>query len=144
MGAAKLGSSSFRPKYSRPSFDFFVQAAPISARPTSTRCEGAFSPEAPLVINQPASDGATALTFADELNLEDLFAADDFDAWRDAARALAAEQVPPEDVVWQVGDTPVDLFAAAPDRPDSAPSCDIADAAALCCCCGGTKTVRDR
>ncbi|MCU6454265.1 UdgX family uracil-DNA binding protein [Sphingomonas sp. A2-49] len=49
-------------------------------------------------------------------------AADDFDAWRDAARALAAEQVPPEDVVWQVGDTPVDLFAAAPDMPPPAPS----------------------
>ena len=38
-------------------------------------------------------------------------APDDFDAWRDAARPLAAAEVPPEDVVWQVGDTPVDLFA---------------------------------
>ena len=36
---------------------------------------------------------------------------DDFDGWRDAARALAAEGVPPDDVVWQVGDAPVDLFA---------------------------------
>ncbi|HSI17459.1 MAG TPA: UdgX family uracil-DNA binding protein [Sphingomonas sp.] len=36
---------------------------------------------------------------------------DDFDAWRDAARALAADDVPPEDVVWQVGDDPTDLFA---------------------------------
>ncbi len=36
---------------------------------------------------------------------------DDFDAWRDAARELAAADVPPDDVVWQVGDTPVDLFA---------------------------------
>ena len=36
---------------------------------------------------------------------------DDFDAWRDAARALAADEVPPDDVVWQVGDAPADLFA---------------------------------
>ena len=46
-------------------------------------------------------------------------APDDFDAWRDTARALAAEQVPPDDVVWQVGDTPADLFAAAAE--ESAP-----------------------
>ncbi len=38
-------------------------------------------------------------------------APDDFDAWRDAARALAAAEVPPDDVVWQVGSDPVDLFA---------------------------------
>jgi len=44
---------------------------------------------------------------------------DDFDAWRDAARALAARQVPPDDIVWQVGDTPVDLFATAPDDAPS-------------------------
>ena len=49
--------------------------------------------------------------------------ADDFDAWRDAARALAADDVPPDDVVWQVGDAPQDLFAgeavahAAPKSP---------------------------
>jgi probable DNA metabolism protein len=36
---------------------------------------------------------------------------DDFDGWRDAARGLAAEQVPPDDVVWQVGDVATDLFA---------------------------------
>jgi len=36
---------------------------------------------------------------------------DDFDAWRDAARGLAAEEVPPDDVVWQVGEVPTDLFA---------------------------------
>ena len=36
---------------------------------------------------------------------------DDFDAWRDAARALAADDVPPGEVVWQVGDDPTDLFA---------------------------------
>ena len=38
-------------------------------------------------------------------------APDDFDAWRDAVRPLAAAQVPPDDVVWQVGDEPTDLFA---------------------------------
>ena len=38
-------------------------------------------------------------------------ASDDFDAWRDAARSLAAEEVSPDDVVWQVGDAPGDLFA---------------------------------
>ncbi|WP_337847547.1 UdgX family uracil-DNA binding protein [Sphingomonas sp.] len=37
---------------------------------------------------------------------------DDFDGWRDAARALAAANVPPEAVVWQVGDAPSDLFGA--------------------------------
>ncbi|WP_308815320.1 UdgX family uracil-DNA binding protein [Sphingomonas sp. GV3] len=42
-------------------------------------------------------------------------APDDFEAWRDAARALAAAEVPPGDVVWQVGDTPADLFAVAAD-----------------------------
>ncbi len=36
---------------------------------------------------------------------------DDFDAWRDAARDLAAVEVPPEEIVWQVGETPTDLFA---------------------------------
>ena len=40
-------------------------------------------------------------------------APDDFDAWRDAARALAVDGVPPDDVVWQVGDVAADLFAAA-------------------------------
>ncbi|MBB4154819.1 DNA polymerase [Sphingomonas jinjuensis] len=44
-------------------------------------------------------------------------APDDFDAWRDAARGLAAEQVPPDDVVWQVGDTVTDLFAGTGDAP---------------------------
>ncbi|MGY4399088.1 putative DNA metabolism protein [Sphingomonas sp. UYAg733] len=36
---------------------------------------------------------------------------DDFEGWRDAARGLAAEAVPPDDVVWQVGDVDGDLFA---------------------------------
>ena len=40
-------------------------------------------------------------------------APDDVDAWRDAARALVAADVPPDEVVWQVGDTATDLFATA-------------------------------
>ena len=48
---------------------------------------------------------------------------DDFDAWRDAARGLAADGVPPDDVVWQVGDAPVDLFAGeAESRATPPPS----------------------
>jgi probable DNA metabolism protein len=35
---------------------------------------------------------------------------DDFEGWRDAARSLAQARVPASEVVWQVGDTPVDLF----------------------------------
>lgn len=35
---------------------------------------------------------------------------DDFEGWRDAARALAGGRVLPSEVVWQVGDRPVDLF----------------------------------
>ena len=39
-----------------------------------------------------------------------LTAPDDFEGWRDAARNLAAARVPAWDVVWQVGETPADLF----------------------------------
>jgi uracil-DNA glycosylase len=46
---------------------------------------------------------------------------DDFDGWRDAARALAAEGVPPDEVVWQVGDTPEDLFASPSDLTAATP-----------------------
>ncbi|MGP7795690.1 UdgX family uracil-DNA binding protein [Sphingomonas sp. CLY1604] len=55
------------------------------------------------------------------MRIATLPAPDDFDAWRDAARALAAAEVPPDAVVWQVGDAPVDLFAAAGDA-DAAPA----------------------
>jgi probable DNA metabolism protein len=44
------------------------------------------------------------------MHVATLTAEDDFDGWRDAARALVAARVPAEDVVWQVGDTPADLF----------------------------------
>jgi len=50
---------------------------------------------------------------------------DDFDAWRDAARGLAAEAVPPEDVVWQIGDVAQDLFAGeavAREAPPASPA----------------------
>lgn len=39
-----------------------------------------------------------------------LGAADDFDGWRDAARTLVLGDVPPDQVVWQVGDGPGELF----------------------------------
>jgi len=38
-------------------------------------------------------------------------AEDDFDGWRDAARGLVLDQVPPDRVVWQVGDGRGELFA---------------------------------
>ena len=49
---------------------------------------------------------------------------DDFDTWRDAARGLAAGGVAPEEIVWQVGDAPDDLFATAADAalPPTGPS----------------------
>jgi len=40
-----------------------------------------------------------------------LSAPDDFEGWRDAARALAIEDVPPGAVVWQIEGAPTDLFA---------------------------------
>ena len=36
----------------------------------------------------------------------------DFDGWRGLARQFAAQDIPPQRIVWQVGDAPVDLFAA--------------------------------
>ncbi|EZP49147.1 UdgX family uracil-DNA binding protein [Sphingomonas sp. RIT328] len=49
------------------------------------------------------------------MRLATLSAPDDFDAWRDAARGFAAADVPPDDVVWQVGAAPADLFATTAD-----------------------------
>ncbi|WP_085810432.1 UdgX family uracil-DNA binding protein [Sphingomonas sp. TZW2008] len=46
------------------------------------------------------------------MRLVTLATPDDFDAWRDQARALASDDVPPEDIVWQVGSQVGDLFAA--------------------------------
>jgi DNA polymerase len=39
---------------------------------------------------------------------------EDFDGWREAARALALGRVPPGEVIWQVGEVPQDLFAGEP------------------------------
>lgn len=40
-----------------------------------------------------------------------------FDAWRDAARDLLSRAIAPEDVIWQFGDAPTDLFASAAPLP---------------------------
>ncbi|WP_294197413.1 UdgX family uracil-DNA binding protein [uncultured Sphingomonas sp.] len=50
-------------------------------------------------------------------------APDDMDAWREAARGLIAEDVPPDRVVWQVGSAPEDLFALSAE-PAAAPPVD--------------------
>ena len=47
---------------------------------------------------------------------------DDFDGWRDAVRGLVAGGVAPGDIVWQVGETPADLFAEDAIAPSSAPA----------------------
>jgi DNA polymerase len=39
---------------------------------------------------------------------------EDFDGWREAARALALRDVPPGEIVWQVGAAPTDLFGGEP------------------------------
>ena len=44
-----------------------------------------------------------------------LSAEDDFDAWRDQARGLVRIQAAPHDVIWKVGERPVDLFASSSD-----------------------------
>ncbi len=44
------------------------------------------------------------------MRLATLATEDDFDGWRDAARALAQAAVPPSDIVWQVGERATDLF----------------------------------
>jgi len=49
-------------------------------------------------------------------------AADDFEGWRDAARGLAAEDVPADQVVWQVGDAPADLFGSQEAASARAPA----------------------
>jgi probable DNA metabolism protein len=54
------------------------------------------------------------------MHVATLAAEDDFDGWRTAARALSLGAVPAEDVVWQVGDGPTDLFAGAGPQPVAA------------------------
>lgn len=48
--------------------------------------------------------------------------ADDVEGWRDAARALAAAHVPPDQVVWQVGAQPTDLFVGTATPPAALPA----------------------
>jgi DNA polymerase len=50
-----------------------------------------------------------------------LAAEDDFDGWRTAARRLSLAGVPAGDIVWQVGDAPVDLFGGGPEPVAAAP-----------------------
>jgi probable DNA metabolism protein len=50
-----------------------------------------------------------------------LAAEDDFDGWRAAARTLALAAVPPEEMVWQVGDAPGDLFGGTAEPESAAP-----------------------
>jgi len=45
---------------------------------------------------------------------------EDFDGWRAAARALAANAVPPSEISWQVGDAPQDLFGTGTAGPIAA------------------------
>lgn len=49
-------------------------------------------------------------------------AEDDFEAWRDAARACAAANLYPDQIVWQVNSAPADLFAAGAPPPASSPA----------------------
>jgi DNA polymerase len=53
------------------------------------------------------------------MHLITLTSEDDFEGWRTAARALIFADIPPQDVIWQVGSTPTDLFATA-DQPTPA------------------------
>ncbi|MDO6415071.1 UdgX family uracil-DNA binding protein [Sphingomonas sp. BIUV-7] len=39
---------------------------------------------------------------------------DDFDGWRAAARAYVLADIPPEQVIWQIGDQATDLFGGSP------------------------------
>jgi uracil-DNA glycosylase len=57
------------------------------------------------------------------MRLATLDAPDDFEGWRDSARAAVADGARPEDVVWQVGDVPADLFVGeAEARAGPSPS----------------------
>ena len=47
---------------------------------------------------------------------------DDFEGWRDTVRALVQARVPPEQVIWQVGDAPADLFGDEAILPPTAPA----------------------
>lgn len=68
--------------------------------------------------NSPVTRASSLETRA-ALRVVRLSAEDDFEGWRDAARRLAGAQVSPEDVVWQVGDDPAELFGEDVPLPPS-------------------------
>jgi DNA polymerase len=47
------------------------------------------------------------------MRLITLTSEDDFEGWRTAARSLVLANIPPQEIIWQVGSTPTDLFATA-------------------------------
>lgn len=51
-----------------------------------------------------------------------LDAEDDWEGWREAARSLVAQGIPPENVSWQVGDAAADLFGGAMLKPARSPA----------------------
>lgn len=54
-----------------------------------------------------------------------LDAEDDWDGWRDAARSLVAQRIRPEDVTWQIGPGPGDLFRGNVLQPGKGPSFNV-------------------
>jgi probable DNA metabolism protein len=60
---------------------------------------------------------AASLRWHDDMHSVLLSSEDDFDGWRDAARALAGAAVPAGEISWQVGNAGGDLFAAAAPLP---------------------------
>ncbi len=57
-----------------------------------------------------------------KLHYVTLPAEDDFEAWREAARACAATNLYPGQIVWQVGPGPADLFSESPSPSPTAPA----------------------
>jgi probable DNA metabolism protein len=85
-----------------------VLAAIASALPSPSAATS--SPACPSPLQGEGLTRAVALS-----------AEDDFDGWREAARALAARRVPADQVVWQVGETPGDLFGTDAPPTDAPP-----------------------
>jgi DNA polymerase len=57
------------------------------------------------------------------MHLARIAAPDDFEGWRDLARALTTQNVPPDQIIWQIGDSAHDLFGASPQVPAHAAGC---------------------
>ena len=49
------------------------------------------------------------------MRIAQLATADDFEGWRGIARQLAADGVPADQIIWQIGDMPADLFDGGAD-----------------------------